>query len=246
MVTIRCRNVTFERIEAVVIDKDGTLANSESFLKHLGQKRSRLLDAQVPGVQEPLLMAFGLEGDRLNPSGLLAVGSRYENEIAAAAYVAETGRDWLEALQIVQNAFAEADKYLKRKADDTPPYEDALKLLQALASAGLKLGILSSDTPENVQDFVKKYQLAPYLQLQMGVSTGPAKPDPVLFQQACQALEVSPGTTLMIGDTDVDMTMARRAGAAGCIAVRWGETRSIQIADADVAIANFEELQILV
>ncbi len=33
---------------------------------------------------------------------------------------------------------------------------------------GLKVGILSSDTTVNVEDFVQKYQLATYVELLMG------------------------------------------------------------------------------
>jgi phosphoglycolate phosphatase len=92
--TLHCQDQTFENIQAIVFDKDGTLAEVESYLKSLGQKRARLVDAKIPGVQEPLMLAFGMETSGINPMGLLAVGSRRENEIAAAAYVAETGRDW--------------------------------------------------------------------------------------------------------------------------------------------------------
>ncbi|HEY9633534.1 MAG TPA: HAD family hydrolase, partial [Coleofasciculaceae cyanobacterium] len=94
MVTIRCRDVTFSNIQAVIFDKDGTLEDSQVFLRELGQKRSRIIDAQIPGIGEPLLMAFGINGDTLDPTGLMAVGSRRESEIAAAAYIAETGRGW--------------------------------------------------------------------------------------------------------------------------------------------------------
>lgn len=244
MATIRCRNKVFQNIQAILFDKDGTLADAESFLKSLGQKRSRLVDAQVPGVQEPLLMAFGLEG-QLNPAGLLAVGSRRENEIAAAAYVAETGRSWLESLEIAYSGFAEADKYLQRKADHTPLMDGGLDLLKSLATANLKVGLLSSDTTENVRDFVQKYQLEPYIQLLMGVDQGPAKPDPGIFQQACASLGVTPEATLMIGDSQADIKMACAAGAAGCIGFTGGWTTPLHLDSADVAIAQFDEVQVV-
>jgi phosphoglycolate phosphatase len=76
LVTLQVQDQTFKNIQAIIFDKDGTLANVESYLKSLGQKRARLVDAQVPGVQEPLLMAFGVESTYLNPMGLMAVGSR--------------------------------------------------------------------------------------------------------------------------------------------------------------------------
>lgn len=245
MVTIRCRGVTFSNIEAVVFDKDGTLLDSQDFLRELGQKRSRLLDAQIPGIGEPLLMAFGINGNTLDPTGLMAVGSRRENEIAAAAYVAETGRGWLESLAIAQNAFADADRYLKDAAGTSPLFAGSLEVLKFLSDAGLKLGILSADTTSEVRAFVKRHQLEAYIQLQQGVDEGASKPDPALFLQACQTLDVAPASALMVGDSAGDIEMARRAGAAGCIGICWGKPEAAHLAAADVAISQLDEIQVV-
>jgi phosphoglycolate phosphatase len=245
LATIQCGVVQFQDIQAVVFDKDGTIANSQDFLRNLGQKRARLIDAQIPGVQEPLLMAFGLQDGELNPAGLLAVGTRLENLTAAAAYVAETGRDWVEALGIVRSAFLEADKVLKRKADSTPLFDGVLELLQSLSTAGVKTGILSADSTANVQDFVARYELEPLVQLQMGIDIGPPKPDPTLFCQACEALGVASGAALMVGDSVADLEMARAAKAGGCIGVTWGWTKSVSLKQADVLINSLAEIQVL-
>lgn len=246
MVTIRCRDVTFPNIEAIVFDKDGTLEDSQVFLRELGQKRSRLIDAQIPGIGEPLLMAFGINGEKLDPTGLLAVGSSRENEIAAAAYIAETGRGWLESLAIARNAFEEADRYLKDAANTSPLFAGSLEVLKFLSEAGLKLGILSAATTTRVQAFVKRHQLEPYIQLQQGVDEGPSKPNPILFLQACQTLGVEPSSTLMVGDSAGDIEMARRAGAAGCIGICWGTPKASHLETADVAIAQLDEIQVLI
>lgn len=243
MVTIRCRDVTFPNIQAVIFDKDGTLEDSQVFLRELAQKRSRLIDAQIPGMGEPLLMAFGVNGANLDPTGLMAVGSRRESEIAAAAYIAETGRGWLESLAIARNAFEEADRYLKESAHTSPLFAGSLDVLKFLSDAGLKLGILSAATTARVQAFVKRHQLDPYIQLQQGVDEGPSKPDPLLFLQACQTLGVEPASTLMVGDSAGDIEMARRAGAAGCIGICWGTPQAAHLEAADVAIAQLDEIQ---
>lgn len=245
MATIRCNNCTFRNIQAVIFDKDGTLEDSQVFLRELGQKRSRLIDAQVPGIGEPLLMAFGIQGDRIDPTGLMAVGSRRENEIAAAAYVAETGRGWLESLAIAHSAFAEADRYLQDTAHTSPLFAGSLEVLKFLSEAGLKLGILSAATTASVQTFVKRHQLEAYIQLQQGVEAGPSKPDPALFLQACQTLGVEPGSTLMVGDSAGDIEMGRRGGAAGCIGICWGSPNVAHLKGADVAIAQLDEIQLV-
>ncbi|MBZ8179411.1 HAD family hydrolase [Oscillatoria salina] len=246
MVAIRCREVKFSNLVAVLFDKDGTLEDSQSFLRELAQKRSRLIDAQIPGIGEPLLMAFGVQDATLDPTGLMAVGSRRENEIAAAAYIAETGRSWLESLSIARSAFADADRYLTQAAQTSPLFTGSLEVLKFLAETGLKLGILSADSTPGVEAFITRHQLSDYIQLGMGVDdSGLTKPDPQLFLQACQALGVEPGQTLMIGDSAGDIQMATEAGAAGTVGICWGTPQAAHLEKADVAIASLDELEIV-
>lgn len=245
MVTIKCRTITFSNIQAVIFDKDGTLEDSQEFLRNLGIKRSRLADAQIPGVGEPLQMAFGIEGDKIDPTGLLAVGSRKENEIVAAGYIAETGRGWLESLTIARRAFDEADRMLKN-APASPMFAGSLETIKYLSEAGLKLGILSAAATKTVQEFVKRHELSEWIQLEMGVdSTELNKPDPKLFLQACDRLGTDPAATLMVGDSAGDIQMAKDAGAAGCIGICWGKAQVSHLEKADVAIASLEEIEIL-
>ncbi|MBD2514153.1 HAD family hydrolase [Nostoc sp. FACHB-973] len=242
MVTIKCRNVTFYNIQAILFDKNGTLEDSETFLRSLAQKAARLIDAQIPGVGEPLLMAFGVNGNILDPAGIVSVASRRETEVAAAAYIAETGKGWFECLKIARQALDEAEKYIGQTP--SPLFVGSLEILKYLHEAGIKLGILSAATTDEVQQFVDHHQLSDYIQLEMGVDEGPSKPDPVLFLQACQALGVEPSATLMVGDSVGDMQMGRDAKAAGCIGITWvGNLDNVK--GADVVINQLDEIQIL-
>ncbi len=241
MVTIKCRNVTFSNIQAILFDKNGTLEDSEAYLRSLAQKSARIVDAQIPGIGEPLLMAFGVNGSTLDPAGLIAVASRRETEIAIAAYIAETGKGWFESLAIARQALADAEKYIG--TTPAPMYVGSVEVLRNLSQAGLKIGILSAATLSEVRAFVNHHQLNDYIQSLIGVDEGPSKPDPVLFLQACNSLGVEPNTTLMVGDSVGDMQMARNAKAAGCIGITW-INKSENIRGADVAIAQLDEIQI--
>ncbi len=242
MPAIACQHRQFTNIQAIIFDKDGTLEDSGDYLRNLAQKRARLVDAQIPGVGEPLLMAFGVNGTTLDPAGLQAVGSRHENEIAAAAYIAETGRGWSEAMQIVCQAFTEADRVM----ESTPAamFPGCLASISALASAGIKLGIVSAATTSQVTKFVEYHQLQSYFQVLLGSDRQFAKPDPRLFQFACTQLGVNPDATLMIGDSGWDMSMASKGGAAGCIGILWGRSRQ-PLLGADVTISDLAELKII-
>lgn len=244
MATIQCKNLIFTNIEAIIFDKDGTLEDSEAYLRSLGQKYSRIIDAQLPGTGEPLLMAFGINGNTLNPTGLLSVASRNESEIAAAAYIAETGLGWLESLALARRAFTEADSFMGTAP--SPLFVGSLEVLKDLSQAGLKLGILSAASTQRVRTFVQTHQLSNYIQLQMGTTAGGlSKPNPELFIQACQTLGVAPSHTLMVGDAVGDIEMARQAGAAGSIGICWNQTAA-HLNSADVAISHLEEIKLVV
>lgn len=241
LATIKCKNLTFSHIEAVLFDKNGTLEDSESYLRILGQKSARIIDSQIPGIGEPLLMAFGIDGNHLDPAGLMSVASRQETVVAAAAYIAETGRGWFECLKIACQALEEAEQYVRKTP--SPLFVGSLEILKSLSTAGLKLGILSAATTEDVKNFVTTHQLRDYLQLEMGVDAGPSKPDPALFLAACQALGVAPAATLMVGDSVGDMQMARHAKAAGCIGITW-TGQADHVKGADVVINQLDEIQV--
>ena len=242
MVNIRCGNIEFNNIQAIIFDKDGTLEDSHNFLRELSIRRARLLDAQIPGIGEPLLMAFGLQDNYLDPTGLMAVGSRQENLIAAAAYIAETGKSWFEALNIAQNAFIETDKYLQKDRTTSPLFVGSLDVLKTLSEAGLKLGILSAAPTNDVKNFVKEHNLSSYIQLMMGGDQGLSKPDPQLLIKTCQQLEISPDVTLMVGDSQGDILMAKQAGVAGTIGICWGNSDAPYLEQADIIITQIDQI----
>lgn len=232
------------QIQGIVFDKDGTLAQSEAFLAHLARRRARRVDAIVPGTQEPLLLAFGVERDHLNPTGLQAVGSRYENMIAAAAYIAETGVSWFDACTFAQQAFAEADAYDRPKASETLPIPGVVALVERLVASGIPLGVLSADSTANVQTFLDTHGLAHHFKQARGITPPLAKPDPTPLLEICQDLGISPAATLVIGDADTDMMMAQNAGALG-LGVTWGWTIAPAIRQTHLVVHHPDAIQVV-
>ena len=241
MISIDCLTHTFSDVQAIIFDKDGTLEDSGDYLRNLAQKRARLIDAQIPGVGEPLLMAFGVNGLTLDPTGLQAVGSRYENEIAAAAYIAETGRGWSAAVEIVRQAFTEVDRVMESTPNAMFP--GCQRSIESFAAAGIKMGIVSAATTSQVVNFTNYHKLQSYFQVLLGSDLQFAKPDPRLFQFACQEMGIDPARTLMVGDSSWDMVMGSQGGAAGCIDISWGRAGK-PLVMADVSISDLSELKI--
>lgn len=156
MITIRCNQHLFRNIEAIIFDKDGTLADSEKFLRELAHKRARLIDANIPGTYEPLLMAFGVEQNYLNPTGLMAVGSNKENQIVAAGYIAETGKSWFEALEIASECFENAEKAFPTRGLTSPLFAGSLEVLEMLSKKRLKNSYLVRRYHSRSQRFCRK------------------------------------------------------------------------------------------
>ncbi len=235
MAKLWCNDTCFENISAILFDKDGTLADSHTFLKELASVRSRLLDQQVSGVGAPLMAAFGCLAGTYDPAGLMAVGTRYENEIAAATYVAATGKPWADALDIARAVFAESDRHFTRKAKFTPPLPAIVTLLQHLHEAGIKLAVLSGDTTAHIRDFLACYDLDAIVTWCAGSEKPPAKPDPRMLQEACHQLGVASHESLVVGDSALDCQLARQGQARGFVSVTWGGGPAIATADAIVS-----------
>lgn len=232
MWTVQCGEVCFSQIAAILWDKDGTLADSHGFLQALAQQRSRCLSQQVPGVYDDLMAAFGCAQGKYDPAGLMAVGTRYENEVAAAAYVAATGKAWTDSLMLAQTTFAECDRALSNKADFTPPFQHVPELLRRAVARGLRQAVLSGDSTANIQQFLDRYGLSPLVEWVAGSEIPPVKPDPQMVWTACEKLNVSPEQCLVIGDSGHDQQLAQRSGCRGFVSVTWGGSAAITGVDA--------------
>ncbi|BAY52210.1 hypothetical protein NIES2134_101860 [Thermostichus vulcanus NIES-2134] len=243
MVQLGCQGRWFRPVAAVIFDKDGTLADVAHYLRLVAIARAGKIAEHFPNLQASLLQAFGVIGDHLDPTGLQAVGTRQENLIAAAAFVATQGIPWIAALERANVAFGEADQELSAKAPLTPPLPGVMELVQRLHRLGCALAIISSDRTSEIEAFLDTYHLQPFFQLWQGADEPPTKPDPQVFLRVCDRLGVRPEHTLVIGDADSDGLMARRGGAAGSIGVTWGWHRPPALNYCDCIVASPLEIQ---
>jgi phosphoglycolate phosphatase len=220
---LTCPDVQFKDIRAVFFDKDGTMAAVEAYLRCLTEQFLQSLDAGA-GISELIRSCYGVFSDGVDPNGLMAIASRQTCTEIAVEILVTQGVDPDQAQQNVHQAFERAERSLPRKAPITPLIPGILDLLIELQHHQVAIGILTSDSPENLQDFITYYDLGNTIQLAWGSTAGAlSKPEPAFYQQACERLGVLPNQTVMIGDAQADCDMAQRAGA-NAIAVTWGWT----------------------
>ncbi|MEM1368440.1 MAG: HAD family hydrolase [Cyanobacteria bacterium P01_H01_bin.15] len=213
MATIFTSAREYHDIQGIWFDKDGTLADSSHYLNQLTLARSQSLDLLVPDIQDSVLEILGWRDQTVDPLGLMAAGSRLENEIAIAGLLVVRGHTWGEARQLVTKAFAIAEQQLQGLECQSTLFPEVLDLLDSLVQTPIKLGILTADTEVHTQEFLAQYGLKRYFSAIVGAEQGRFKPDPALYQAACQELGCIPQETLMVGDTPGDITMALQAGA---------------------------------
>jgi phosphoglycolate phosphatase len=253
MVKVRIYDRTYNPIKALIFDKDGTLAQSERYLEQLAKNRLGAVlkalknhkpEIQIDNIEPQLLASWGVISGQVDPAGLLAVGSKRQETIVTAGYLTPLGFGWIEALQLVEAAFASVSLSPTEKARLTPPIQNLEPQLVRLRQWGLKLALLSADTDDNVQAFAEVWHLGSYFDLIMGEQAGLPKPNPALLHRVCDRLQVLPIEVLVLGDSAADIQLAKLGGAAGAIDFPAGWPNAIDVPHADQRLKTLTDLQI--
>ena len=243
MATIICDHQKFLGIEAILFDKDGTLEDSRLYLRQLAQERVKQIPFSNPQSADDLLMAFGVSKTKIDPKGLMAVGSRAENELAAAAYLTKDGYSQKEAQTIVHQAFNKAAQKIKPNCQSSPLFPNSLLTIKSLAKAHIKLGIVSADSTQGIKNFLKREHIDSYFSVTLGSNNELHKPDPLMYLKACNLLKVQPQNTLMIGDSIGDIQMAKQANARGTIGIIWHDSSANHLKEATIVVNNLATIK---
>ncbi len=104
----------------------------------------------------------------------------------------------------------------------------------------LKQAITSSAPPENIEFLVAELKIKEYFNEIVSGFDLPGKPNPDVFLEAADILEIKPGNCLVIEDAIAGVEGAKRAGMK-CIAVTTTNSAS-NLADADVVVDHLGKL----
>jgi putative hydrolase of the HAD superfamily len=125
---------------------------------------------------------------------------------------------------------------------------DARALLEALATGGIRMGVISAGLQVKQAEKLVRLGVLPWMDPraifftdQMGVS----KPNPKLYVKACRALGIAPARVMYVGDRAAhDVVPARRIGMKTVHYVgahgRWGEQTPSE--PADHVVRDFRDL----
>lgn len=207
-----------------VFDIDGTLVDSRASILRAAVEASRDIGLPEPdyetvrvGIGLPLHDALRLIAPQLDDAGLDA----YVAGFKAAFLRMNTDPDFHE-----------------------PLYDGAMDLLHRLKRDGWRLALATGQSRRGVDRNLARAGWADLFLSSHCVDDGPGKPHPAMLQAAMAACGACEATTVMIGDTAHDITMALNAGVAPQ-GVAWGfHTVEEQLAaGAPHVAANFSELE---
>ena len=210
---------------AVVFDLDGTLADT---VGDIALALNRTL-AEFDLAPHPEKLVRGMVG-----GGLAKLFDR-----ALARHQAELGPEHYDAAlaRLLEN-------YAAHPCENSRLYPGAREILASLSAAGFACGVLTNKHEPIARNVVAGLGIAASFKKLRGANAGfPRKPDPAGLLDVLETLDARPETTLMVGDSENDLTTARAAALKVAVLVTHGYS-SVPVTQlgADAVINHLHEL----
>ncbi len=138
-------------------------------------------------------------------------------------------------------------RYAAHKGDKTRPYEGIPELLRHLGRTGIRTAVFSNKADDLAQAIIGQYFGSAIDFTRGSLPHVPPKPAAEGLAPVFKMLGAVPGTTLYVGDSNVDVETAHNAGLRCCGAL-WGfrGREELVAAGADFLAAGPEELETLI
>lgn len=105
-------------------------------------------------------------------------------------------------------------RWQQRRDEAVRLFEGAAETLRALRAEGYRLGVATGKGRRGLDHELTGTGLAPLFDATRCADEAPSKPHPGMLEQILDDLAVRAADTLVIGDTQFDLDMARAAGAS--------------------------------
>ena len=208
-------------IRAFVFDMDGTVLHT---LPDLTAVTNLALER----------MGFPL---RTADEVLTYVGNGAERLVGQACPPDASPEERQQTLKVWQAIYLECgDRY-------TAPFPGILEALRDLRACGMKTAVLSNKFDAAVHELADHYFPGLLDAARGEIPPTPRKPDPTMLLEMLDEMGVSPEEAVYVGDTSVDVEVARNAGTKA-IGVSWGYDAALPlpIDELDAYIHDASEL----
>ena len=236
----------------IIFDKDGTLTDFPKIWIPLTKKRIACILEEVNGpneLGETIMRAWGVDPltDWIDPRGPCVSAPHSEETLIAATVLYQNGYPWNEAKQAIERALERADS-LRDYPRELKPVVGMQEILKRLKDSGFLLALATCDLRNQTEEILKILGIAHLFDTILSAEeVSHPKPHPQMVLTICKRLDIPPSETILVGDTEGDMTMGKKAGIALTVGVlEGGITRRTQMEKvADVVIDSLSEIQAL-
>jgi phosphoglycolate phosphatase len=214
----------------VLFDLDGTLVDSAPDLTLAVDRMLMELGREPVGEQK--VRAWVGNGTEMLIRRALA-GSLDDSEADRLPQKIRT-----EALDLFMNLYTECN------GERSMVYEGVVPFVQALARAGIKIGVVTNKLTAFTDQLLERANLAHWFEVRVcGDTLAVLKPDPAPLRHALEQLGGTVIQAMMIGDSETDINTARAAGIP-CVAVSYGYNHGKPIREqgADLVVDSLTEL----
>ena len=258
MAELLIKNSSIGFVKAIIFDKDGTLSNSEQHLLELAKtrvefsvakfKKFKINNFKIFLLRKLLNSIYGLKDQALSANACLAIASKEQNIISTATIFTLFGFDWFKSLSITQTIFNEVDIFLSNNEDNIQKkrtlISGAFDLLIDLKNNGVNIALMTNDTQEGIEEFIKSNKLEGIFEYLWSAENKPSKPNPKAVIELCKRMNISPSECGLISDADTDLKMAKEADIPIVIGFNGGWKNPPTLNEAQFIIKRFNELKI--
>lgn len=215
------------QIKGILFDKDGTLIDFHAFFvkvaNDLVEKCIENFDLpKDPFLKEELLKAIGLEGNEIDPQGILSSGT--SRDLSEAFFeLLQTKTDLSFGVEDLYT-WIHQKLYELTKSNDAQivPTADLPQLFEKLHQLGIKVGVATADDLESTLFCLEKLGIRHYFDFIGTSDYYEKKPNPHMLQAFCEACNLQPSEVAVAGDTLADMLLAKNGQAGLAIGVLSG------------------------
>lgn len=207
------------RIDAVIFDMDGVLADSEP----LHQDVIRIMLAE-----------YGVDWDITRGDPTVGLRSLDGFEVICARHPLPHDARRLDALYTA--------RVLPVLRERLSPLPGVPEVPRALAARGMRLAVGSSSNPEVIETTLATLGVRALFEAVIsGAEVAHGKPAPDVFLKAAKRLGLAPAACVVIEDSERGVRAARAAGMR-CVAIPCGETRHHDFSDATLVLSGLPDL----
>ena len=201
-------NICKNKIKCAVFDLDGTLLNTIKTINYY--LNFALVKNGLSPVGEQECKTFVGDGVKMLLVRAINARGEYSDELYDRIYEDYNSR------------YNASPDYL------TEVYSGVLDMLKELSESGIRLAVLSNKPHIATVGTIERFFDGKFDLVLGGREGVPLKPDPTSLLDAISSLGFTPDECAYIGDSDVDVLTAKRAGVSLTVAVSWGyRTRDV-------------------